>query len=56
MLATGETTWEVVNFNSHVAQLGAANAGNWDAFFRGSFDDAQWVIMLYYKISDYLRS
>jgi hypothetical protein len=40
MLATGETTWDVVNFNSHLAKLGAANAGNWDDFFRGSYDDA----------------
>jgi hypothetical protein len=55
MLAAGVTTWQVVNTNSHLAQLGAANAGNWDNFFRGSYDDAQWVLLLYYKIADYLK-
>lgn len=56
MLALGVKTWEIVNTRSHLAQLGAANAGNWDKFFQGSFDDAQWVILFYYKVSDYLKS
>jgi hypothetical protein len=41
MLAAGVTTWGDVNTDSTLAQLGRANAGNWDAFFQGSFDDAQ---------------
>jgi hypothetical protein len=41
MLAAGVDTWANVNTDSHLAQLGAANAGGWDAFFQGSFDDAQ---------------
>lgn len=41
MLAANLDTWSYVNTNSTIAKLGLANAGNWDAFFQGSFDDAQ---------------
>lgn len=43
-----------VNYDSHLAKLGAANEDKWDDFFRGSFDDAQWVLMLFLKIADYM--
>ncbi|KAF8590706.1 glycoside hydrolase family 76 protein [Ramaria rubella] len=56
MLASGVATWDYVNSNSTLAQLGIANAGDWDAFFQGSFDDAQWVILSYYKMADFLAS
>ncbi|KIJ38400.1 glycoside hydrolase family 76 protein [Sphaerobolus stellatus SS14] len=41
MLAASLSTWDYVNTESTLAQLGLANAGNWDAFFQGSFDDSQ---------------
>eukprot|EP01124_Arcella_intermedia_P023810 TRINITY_DN3869_c0_g1_i1.p1 TRINITY_DN3869_c0_g1~~TRINITY_DN3869_c0_g1_i1.p1 ORF type:complete len:374 (-),score=63.08 TRINITY_DN3869_c0_g1_i1:11-1132(-) len=55
MLYTRSPTWDYINRNSHLAKLGAANAGHWDDFFQGSYDDAQWVILYYYKVSDYLN-
>jgi len=41
MLAASVDTWSYVNTDSMLAKLGLANAGNWDAFFQGSFDDSQ---------------
>ena len=41
MLASGVNPWGYVNADSTLSKLGQANAGNWDAFFQGSFDDAQ---------------
>jgi len=52
----GITDFEYVNHDSHLAKLGSANAGHWEDLFVGSYDDSQWVILLYYKISDYLNA
>lgn len=46
--------YDYINCDSHLAKLGAANEGKWDEFFQGSFDDAQWVLMLFFKIADYM--
>jgi hypothetical protein len=40
MLASGLDTWSYVNSDSHLAKLELANAGNWDAFFQGTFREA----------------
>jgi hypothetical protein len=56
MLTLNVTTWSLINEVSTLGLLGAADLGDWDHFFQGSYDDAQWVILYYYSVADYLKA
>ncbi|KAG8213667.1 glycoside hydrolase family 76 protein [Butyriboletus roseoflavus] len=56
MLATGNDTYADIADNSYIGKAGLDPLTNWDSFFGGSYDDAQWVILALWKISDYKAS
>ncbi|KAH0827484.1 glycoside hydrolase family 76 protein [Lanmaoa asiatica] len=53
MLATGADTYRDIAENSYIGQAALNPHTNWTSFFYGSYDDAQWVILALWKISDY---
>jgi len=55
MLAAGTTSWDSLARWSYIGRAATLTLGltPWDLFFGGSYDDAQWVILAYYKIADY---
>jgi len=55
MLAQGSTTWGNV-LSSSTGRAGANPNTDWKAFIAGSNDDAQWVILAFYKMADYLAA
>ncbi|KAF8556147.1 glycoside hydrolase family 76 protein [Imleria badia] len=58
MLATDCDTYGTIADNSFIglAALFDATPAEWEFFFGGSYDDAQWVMLALWKISDYKAS
>jgi predicted alpha-1,6-mannanase (GH76 family) len=53
MLAAGSTEYDSLADGTRIGVAAHTSGINWDNFFGGSFDDAQWVILAFWKIADY---
>ncbi|KAF8556149.1 glycoside hydrolase family 76 protein [Imleria badia] len=56
MLATNSNTFGTIADNSYIGKAALNPLTNWNLFFGGSYDDAQWVILALWKIGDYKAS
>ncbi|KAN0090859.1 glycoside hydrolase [Tylopilus felleus] len=56
MLLTKSNTYETIADGSYIGRAALNPSTNWVTFFGGSYDDAQWVILALWKISDYKAS